>query len=395
MEPFWVFVLVCAAFMGGRASRNSEFDSKEGQITNLIASNSESRSELKATQDRLGDKTKKLATLLDLFQKTLSEIRTDSVLLPSLARWADAVQEEQDEILTQYLATKKHPARKASEEVREAKAECRAAKKDFNLLLNRLEFYESLAPWLVEYDGYTVIELLQSMKEERKLHTSGNVDDDPITRYVPRSEWKNLSESARNQLALDRYLDQRRKKGLWSVGIDYERYIGYLFEQDGYAVEYHGATKGKTDLGIDLICKRGSITLIVQCKRLSELKQIPVRENIVAQVFGAAEYYKMEHQLSGKVRPVLITSYVLSDTARQFAKHLNVGIEEWKKFNAYPTIKCNVSTRSREKIYHLPMDLQYDNVIIGDQDGEFFARTVKEAEAAGFRRAYTWKGSRA
>ena len=34
------------------------------------------------------------------------------------------------------------------------------------------------------------------------------------------------------------------------------------------------------------------------------------------------------------------------------------------------------------------MDQQYDRTIIGNRSGEFYAFTVKEAEDAGFRRAF-------
>ena len=37
-----------------------------------------------------------------------------------------------------------------------------------------------------------------------------------------------------------------------TVGQDYERYIGYIYEQQGYKVQYHGIKKGFADLGIDL-----------------------------------------------------------------------------------------------------------------------------------------------
>lgn len=44
------------------------------------------------------------------------------------------------------------------------------------------------------------------------------------------------------------------------------------------------------------------------------------------------------------------------------------------------------------KIYHLPFDQQYDKVKIEKNKGEFYCSTVQEAEKAGFRRAYRWKG---
>jgi hypothetical protein len=58
-------------------------------------------------------------------------------------------------------------------------------------------------------------------------------------------------------------------------------------------------------------------------------------------------------------------------------------------------VKCNINPGNGERIYHLPFDQQYDRVIVGDQDGEFYASTVAEAEAAGFRRALRWRGAEA
>lgn len=46
----------------------------------------------------------------------------------------------------------------------------------------------------------------------------------------------------------------------------------------------------------------------------------------------------------------------------------------------------------RTRIYHLPMDQQYDKVKIKTSE-ECYAYTVQEAEAKGFRRAYRWYGN--
>lgn len=59
----------------------------------------------------------------------------------------------------------------------------------------------------------------------------------------------------------------------------------------------------------------------------------------------------------------------------------------------YPIIKCNVSLRDREKIYHLPFDQQYDRTLI-EYKHECYVETVAEAEALGFRRAFRWRGNR-
>ncbi len=56
--------------------------------------------------------------------------------------------------------------------------------------------------------------------------------------------------------------------------------------------------------------------------------------------------------------------------------------------NDWPMVKCNISLNG-ERIYHLPMDQQYDRVKLSS-NGEFYAWTVQEAENAGFRRAKKW-----
>ena len=50
------------------------------------------------------------------------------------------------------------------------------------------------------------------------------------------------------------------------------------------------------------------------------------------------------------------------------------------------------SKATKEKIYHLPFDQQYDKCSIKLGSGEFYAMTVKEAEEKGFRRAMKWRG---
>ena len=196
-------------------------------------------------------------------------------------------------------------------------------------------------------------------------------------------------------MALDRYWESSRRRSAWTAGIQYERYIGYLYEQDSFTVEYHGALRGKEDIGIDLICKKGEEVRIVQCKRLSPTKALPVRENVVAQTYGAAIFYAMCEGIDlSLVKPVIATTYELSNKARQFADVLGVSVEENVAFEKYPCIKCNISGQTGERIYHLPFDQQYDTTIISDRSrsGEFYAMTVVEAENEKFRRAFRWHG---
>lgn len=68
-------------------------------------------------------------------------------------------------------------------------------------------------------------------------------------------------------------------------------------------------------------------------------------------------------------------------------------IRENIAFEKYPGIKCNISVRTGERIYHLPFDQQYDTAKIGNVKGEFYAMTVAEAEKENFRRAFKWNGN--
>jgi len=89
---------------------------------------------------------------------------------------------------------------------------------------------------------------------------------------------------------------------------------------------------------------------------------------------------------------IFYTTTRLSDLARQFANELGIELKENLKFDqSYPCIKCNVDPATKEKIYHLPFDQQYDNTKIVNA-GEFYCNTVKQAEQAGFRRALRWRG---
>ena len=139
------------------------------------------------------------------------------------------------------------------------------------------------------------------------------------------------------------------------------------------------------DLGRDLIAVKGNTTYIVQCKRWADNRQL--HENVICQLFGTSIEYKINNNLpdSVLVYPLLCSTAGLSDTAMEFAKRLDVCVRILP-MGEYPMIKCNINS-SGEKIYHLPFDQQYHRTLI-NSPGEFYAYTVAEAEAQGFRRAF-------
>ncbi len=295
-----------------------------------------------------------------------------------------------------YLEQKKHPAKKAAEHVREAAARRRKAEHRAKTNEYIVSYYESLFPWLSEFREEESDELIESNV------SSDAGADDAARQFLTASEYEKLSNTEKYQLALDRYSSRRKSK--WAIGRDYERYVGYLYESRGYDVEYKGILDSFEDMGRDIVARRSDDTLIVQCKCWSRSKII--HEKHIFQLFGTTIEFCHDHQLPSdlpqqpnlldwrsawnNVRPIFITTTELSDKARRIAQTLNVEVIENEPFEEWPMIKCNLSSTG-ERIYHLPFDQQYDRVMIEALKQEFFAWTIAEAEAAGYRRAFRWR----
>lgn len=225
------------------------------------------------------------------------------------------------------------------------------------------------------------------------LEVTALSDYDATRDYLSKEEYAALSTTERNQLALDRY-NNSHKKTKWQIGRDYEQYVGYQYRKKGYIVDDYGSYMGLEDLGRDIIAKKDDTILIIQCKYWSSIKQI--HEKHITQLYGTMISYCIENNIeSTKVNGVLITNIQLSTMAKKMASHLGIKYKENFEIDAYPSIKCNVghSNEGTTKIYHLPFDQQYDVTKICN-DGEFYAMTVAEAEAAGFRRTYKWIGNK-
>ena len=286
------------------------------------------------------------------------------------------------------LEHKSHPARKAAEHVREVAGKRRVAERLWRALKYQLQYYETLFPWLVDFKEEDLDDLIMQLVE-RTTRAEPEIDEeeDPARHWLTQAEFENLSTTEKYQRALDRYWQKKKTK--WEVGRDYERYIGYIYERDGWQVYYQGILKGLEDLGRDLIAKKDNYTQIVQCKYWS--RRNPIHEKHILQLFGTTVAYIIDHpgpSVSGR----LITSTVLSEKAMEFAKKLNVTYAMEYPLMPYASVKCNVSRRDGSKIYHLPFDQQYDRTLIEEERMERYVETVREAEELGFRRAFRWSG---
>ncbi len=305
-------------------------------------------------------------------------------------RWLAAFIAESEEARDRrddYLRTKSHPARKSAEIVKEIKQEKRTLAERVKFLEFQLRSYEEYFPQLEEYRDIILDERVPLAAGTDNLEEIGSAD--PSQLYVSREEWDRLSASERNQLALDRYMG--RPKSDWEIGRYYERYLGYIRETGGWVVAYHGALRGFEDLGRDLICSKDGATEIVQAKCWSRTKVI--HEKHLFQLFGTTVHYRLANP-GARVTPVLATTTSLSDVAVEVARALGVRIESVSlPTSPYPIIKCNINPATKEKIYHLPFDQQYDRTQVS-RPGECYSATVKDAERLGFRRAWRHQARR-
>lgn len=300
--------------------------------------------------------------------------------------------------LEEFLKHKKHPAYTAAEHVKQIKEEKRALLRDSKTARYQIAYLKNLFPWISE--------LITENEDDEvpvRIEDDEESGDDEVRYLLTPEEYKSLSSVDRNQLALDRYIESRNKSR-WAIGRDYEMYVGHLYERDGYRVEYKGILDGFEDLGRDIIARKENSTQIIQCKHWAQYKEI--HEKHVFQLFGTTmeywiKFFSRDRPASfedlakslteERLRSVFFTSTRLSDKAKEVARALNVEIRESEPLGEFPRIKCNVHTDEFgcvTKIYHLPMDQQYDRTVIGNRSGEFYAFTVKEAEDAGFRRAF-------
>lgn len=282
-----------------------------------------------------------------------------------------------DEATARALETKQRPAYKAADEVRRLGGE----KKEINQRLKQLEYilktYHEYYPVLEQYHE-------EILNEDATLDIDDeDAESDRVSRYISREEHDRLKPVERNQRALENW--KARRKSSVEIGRMYERYLGYLYERDGWTVTYFGANEGLEDMGRDLICIKGSAMHVVQAKYWA--KHRTLHEKHIFQLYGTTILLPLTRPdlKNIRVKPVFAATTQLSPTAQFAAKQLGVEVRNVDMDMDYPLIKCNLN--GKNKIYHLPFDQQYDRVRIDPTRGESFVRTAMEAEKLGFRRA--------
>ena len=113
-----------------------------------------------------------------------------------------------------------------------------------------------------------------------------------------RAQKEREREEAKKQRILSKFLadykaqKQQKQRVNIEKGREYEKYIGSIYEKYNFVVEYRGLKNGVKDEGIDLICRRGKSTVLVQCK-CYENSHVTAKE--IYQFFGVLQHYKKRH----------------------------------------------------------------------------------------------------
>jgi hypothetical protein len=291
-----------------------------------------------------------------------------------IADFMTMAEDEYQKSLEKTYSTVKH---ERAFKINELKIKIRHLIQENHMLKYEIDYIKALIPEtedIVEYN------------ELQENHSEHNT-------YLSKEEYEKLSETEKNKRALENCIN--RKKSKWEIGRDFEMFIGYQYEKKGYNVQYFGIEKRLDDLGRDLIIDNNKVVLIVQCKYWSKEKTI--HEKHIMQLYGTTIKYILDHPNEKRIiGAVFITHTTISDTAREFAKVFKIRVIENVDLGQYPLIKCNVRRLDYgglSYIYHLPFDQQYDIIKMNKKEGDFYAFTIEEAEAAGFKRARRWRGN--
>lgn len=335
---------------------------------------------LKQRENKIAANEQALLKRIAYFDKSREEVLKSSVWLASIYADIDAQKAVQE---SNALIHKSRPAFTAAAKVKEFGQLRRQAVISAKAAQYQVDYLFSIFPWLEDY-------LEMRPEDAAQLLTEAPAPDDEysaVREWLSPDEYESLSDAEKWQLALDRY--NKRQKSKWKIGIEYERYIGYLLEQKGYTVHYNGATEGVEDMGRDLIAENSTNYLIVQCKRWAQEKVI--HEKHIFQLYGTTVLQKLHQKTPKNIIGVFVTTADVSPLALDCADYLDIQVYTQIPYMDYPKIKCNYSNTG-EKIYHLPFDQQYDRTLIIPNSRDFYAKTVQEAESKGFRHAFHWHG---
>lgn len=314
-------------------------------------------------------------------KESLSQYKLNSEMLKFYNEYHDFVLNE----LEKYFTNKKNPSLKSAQLVNELK-------KDFKNLGIENRQLKLLISQFIPDEDYDVSET-NDIPEELDYENSYKYD-----KRLSKDEWVNLDPIKKLDVILERSINKRKSK--LDIGLEFERYCGYLYEKNGYKVKYYGILNGLSDGGIDLIAENKIKKIYIQCKYWGNNKII--RENTISQLLGSSLSLAIsqgestdsffEKVKEGKIKMAVLTKAKLSEEAKEFCKKLNILFKENMEIEInYPRVKL---VEGDEKIFYIPTDQQYDNICFGSTPKNYSRTlTCEEAFKLGYRHSYKWRGS--
>ncbi len=273
MEVPGLFVFAGAVALAASVWRNLKMATQIAEARKSLESEKRRVNQAEANEKQLLQNNNELVLLFNERSKAM----------PWLTALAADLHWVHDEKEAKRLESKRRPAKTSAESVRAHAQEKRRLRMENSLFRYRIALMVHLVPWLKDVD----FEDAESVADQELIDRDDDFTD-PAACWLSKDEWEKLPTVDRYQRALDRY--NGRPRSGWHVGRDFERFVGFQLERQGYNVVYHGAIQGFDDFGRDLIATdwTGKI-LLIQCKRWSTRKVIP--ESVIFQLFGSTVSY--------------------------------------------------------------------------------------------------------
>ncbi len=207
----------------------------------------------------------------------------------------------------------------------------------------------------------------------------GEISEDDIFALEYKMEWYfkygNLPTSQKRETEIAKA----------DYGRQYERYVGYLFEEKGFAVKYNGIRNGREDGGIDLVARAPLKIRLIQCKRW----HVPVNVDVISRLHGAVERFIYEERkgkspnMRTSIRGVIATTGAIDDAAHEMARHFGIYVMSGLQFERYPAIKAQRITSDGGR-FLLPFTPGYDKMRLDLKSGDCFFSAVRTALFNGF-----------
>lgn len=366
LSGFIFLLILIMASVSSNKHKEQEIIANEKRIKDLVVQLELIQQEKKKNDELLLDeiarKDSEIKKYLDEKSEIIREKETIDILLAdrikSMPWLATMVADYKSEIISPGNYRVSYETKKALEERnRELRIKNRMLTYDLEYLRSKLPKEETL--YLDDFD------------------TDQEIPD--IRYYLSRDEYYSLPDIEKWKVAFENYKKNRRSRH--NVGRDYEMFVGQMYERQNFKVDYHGIKNGIHDLGIDLIAENEKVIYLIQCKNWSNKKTI--YEKHMCQLYGTYRVFESKSTIRKEIIPVFITSTVLSETAKEFAKELGILVKENLPLGEYCAIKCNLESH----IFHLPFDINYDDI----KNYELVS-TIEEAVEKGCRHAYKWSG---